>query len=377
MQGSIQKRLGKRGVTWTVVIDLPRDPVTGKRRQQRLSAPSKREAEALLARALHEVQAGTFVEPVKLTLATYLQQWLERIQTTIRPSTYVVYERIIRQHLQPALGAVPITRLQPLQIQGYYSEQLMRLGTATVALHHSVLNRALRQAVRWRIIPHNPCEGTDPPRARNARFPVWSAEQIATFLDATADSYYHPLWLVALGSGMRLSELLALRWSDIDFRRGTLRVTKTLSQQRDHTFAPGSPKTDAGARTIDLPSSCLQALQELRARSVTGVLVFTDPAGEQLQPGSVSARFGLEQHRLRDLGLPRLRFHDLRHTAGTLMFENGEYPKAVSERLGHSSVGITMDRYGHVTRGQRRGIAERLDGILRGSGGAPTERKAR
>jgi integrase len=332
MQGSIQKRVGKRGIVWTAVVDLPRDPVTGKRRQKRLSAPTKRAIEALLARSLHDVSAGTYVEPSRLTVAAYLHQWLARVEATIRPSTYVVYERIIDQHLSSRLGDVPLTRLQPLQIQGYYSDQLARLGPATVALHHSVLNRALRQAVRWRLIAHNPCSATDPPRARNARFPVWSADQVAMFLTATTDSPYHTVWLVALGTGMRLSELLALRWSDVDFERGTLRVTKTLTHQRDRTFSPGEPKTEAGARTIDLPTSCLQALREQRLRGVNSVLVFANAEGQQLHPGSVSARFGLEQRRLAYLGVPRLRFHDLRHTSGTLMFENGEYPNCLSQK---------------------------------------------
>src|SRR5581483_4023470 len=143
----------------------------------------------------------------------------------------------------------------------------------TVALHHSVLNRALRQAVRWQLIVNNPCAGTDPPQPRNARFPVWSAEQVGTFLSATANSSYHPLWLLAVGTGMRLSELLALRWSDVDLDRRILRVTSSLSQQRDHSFAPGDPKTDAGFRTIDLPSACVEALKTQREQGLGSGLI--------------------------------------------------------------------------------------------------------
>src|SRR5688572_12157613 len=120
MQGSIQKRVGKRGVTWTVVIDLPRDPATGKRQQRRISAPSRREAEALLTRTLHELHTGAYVEPTRLAVAEYLRQWVEQIEATVRPSTYVTYRGLIERILIPALGGLSLSKVTPLHIQSFY-----------------------------------------------------------------------------------------------------------------------------------------------------------------------------------------------------------------------------------------------------------------
>ena len=174
MQGSIQKRTGKRGTTWTVVVDLPRG-TDGKRRQRRLSAPTKRELEALLAKTLHEVQSGTYVESTNLTVGEYLPKWLESAAATVKPATVLRYSGLIANHLAPTIGAVPLAKLSPLTLQDLYGRKMADgLSPATVRMLHAVIHRALGQAVRWHMVPRNVAEDVDVPRREAPELVTWT-----------------------------------------------------------------------------------------------------------------------------------------------------------------------------------------------------------
>ena len=240
-----------------------------------------------------------------------------------------------------------------------------------MALYHGILHRALDQAVKWRLIRYNPCDAVEAPRPRHPEMRTWTAEEARAFLAATADHELAALWRLALTTGMRRGELLALRWQDVDLDRRQLAVRRTLSRGPDGLYF-SEPKTRAGQRSIALPSSAVVALREHRRRQlerrlVLGSawhetdLVFGRGDGQVLHPNVVHATFRCLVDRL---GLPRIRFHDLRHTAATLMLADGVHPKVVQERLGHATISMALDRYSHVTMDMQREAAERIEKLL-------------
>lgn len=372
MQGSIQKRTGKNGISWTALLDLPRDPVTGKRRQKRITAKTKKEAERLLSQAMHELRTGSYIEPTTATVAAYLDRWLEAATPTVKPNTIDRYRRIVERKINPALGSILLNKLSPLAIQDFYADLLAGgLSSSTVSLYHGVLHRALDQAVKWRLIPHNPANAVDAPRPNPPEMQTWTAEQARAFLVGTASDDLAALYVLALHTGMRRGELLGLKWGDIDVERGTLAVRRTLVKGPGGlTF--GTPKTSAGKRSIALPGPCVAALRSHRAAQAArrlqlgpawqdGGMVFDRGEGSPLPPTTLGYAF---QHWRKVLELPRIRFHDLRHTAATLMLANGEHPKIVQERLGHSDISMTLNRYSHVSMDMQREAADRLAALL-------------
>ena len=254
MKGGFSKRVGKRGgVVWTCVVDLPPDPVTGARRQRRLSAPTRKELEARVTDALHAVQTGDYLEPSKSTLGDFLARWLAAVEPTVRPSSHVRYRDAITCQIAPALGGVPLARLSGLHLQQFYAGRLAAgLAPATVRLYHGVLHRALAQAVKWRLIARNPCDAAEAPRVEDPELTTWTAGEARAFLAGAAEHEHAALWRLALVTGMRKGELLALRWADVDLDRRTLAVRRTLTRGADG-LRVGEPKAASGRRAIALP----------------------------------------------------------------------------------------------------------------------------
>lgn len=222
------------------------------------------------------------------------------------------------------------------------------------------------------MIARNPCDAVDAPRPRPAEMTTWTAEQAQAFLEATADDPHAALWRLALLTGMRRGELLALRWQDIDIDRAVLGVRRTLTRDRDGHWTYGEAKSAAGKRSLSLPPSCVAALKRHKASQSARRLhwgdawqesghVFDRGDGAPLPQSTSDHQF----RRLLDrLTLPRIRFHDLRHTAATLMLEEGVHPRVAQQRLGHSNVGVTLKRYSHVAPSMERDAADRLEARL-------------
>lgn len=370
MRGSIKKQTGKRGTRWVATIDLGRDPTTGRRRQQRKTFPTRREAEDHVAKTRHELRTGTYIEPSTTPLADFLRQWLETI--TVRPATADRYRRIVEGRVVPDLGAVQLGKLTPMQVQDWYAKLLASgLSPTTVALYHGLLHRALDQAVKWQMVFRNVCDAVDAPRPQNPEMQTWSAEQVRAFLAGSRDDDLAALWRLAVVTGMRRGELLALRWGDVNFTGGTLSVRRTLSRGEDGIVF-GEPKTAAGKRTIDLDGLTIDLLRSHRAEQAElrlqlgpawtdNDLVFERGAGEPLHPNVLGSRF---RSLVKRCGLQPIRFHDLRHTAATLMLANGEHPKVVQERLGHADISMTLNLYSHVMPGMQRQASDRLAALL-------------
>jgi integrase len=377
MTSKITKRVGKRGVSYQVTVELPPDPKTGKRRQKLLTAPTKKEVETLAAQMVTNIAHGGFgeAEAKKLTLSQYLERWYPSLEGTVRPTTQRRYQDVLRRHVEPTLGRKYLSKLSPLDVQSLYADKLTEgLSPTTVALIHNILHRALKQAVRWGLLMRNVTEAVDPPREATPEYATWNEYQVREFLAVADKDEWAALWRLALTTGMRRGEILGLRWEDLDLTREVLAVRRTLSRGTGGTYTFGTPKTTSGRRSIALPRSTVESLKVHRIRQVEGRLkaevykdedlVFADSIGEPLHPNSVAYRFNRLIAKAR---LPRIRFHDLRHTAATLMLANNIHPKIVQERLGHADVSMTLNRYSHVTMDMQREAADRLDNLIGGA----------
>lgn len=379
MRGHITKR---GNTSYSIVVELGRDPVTRKRKQQWVSIKgTKKDAEKRLAELLHQLDTGTFMKPGKLTLADFLERWLkDSVYPNLAPRTAEGYESIVRQHLIPKLGSITLTQLKPAHIQKYYSEVLSNgrcdgkgaLSSLTVRHHHMALHRALQIAVKWGLILRNPTDAVDPPRSTISEMRVMNEDELHRFLEAAKSTPYYTLFYLALFTGMRRSELLGLRWSDIDFILCQVSVIRTLHRLKDGTIHFRPPKTAKGRRMIALSPSTVRILrqelkQQVALREMVGIrledndLVFSKLDGSPIMPNVVtSAWIRLAQR----VGLKGVRLHDARHTHASLMLKQGVHPKIVQERLGHSTIAITLDTYSHVTPGLQELAAKRFDDIL-------------
>lgn len=376
MRGHIRKRSKD---AWTVVIDVGRDPSTGKRHQQWVSVKgTKKDAERKLAELVHQVDTGGFVRPAKVTVAEFLDRWLhDYAWPNLAPRTAEGYEQIIRGHLIPGLGYIPLIQLRPEHLQQYYADKLASgrrdgkggLSPRTVRHHHVTLHGALQSAVKWGLLARNPADAVDAPRYQAHEMRTFNEEDIRVFLTAARPTPYYSLFYLALFTGMRRSELLALCWDDIDLDLAQVSVVRTIHQLRDRTIVFRAPKTAKGRRTVALPPSAALMLREHRekqeairaslGKALQGSdLVFSQPDGRPLLPDTAThAWIKLTRH----TGLAGVRLHDARHSHASLMLKAGIHPKVVQERLGHASIQITLDTYSHITPGLQAAAAERFD----------------
>ena len=370
MRGHIRKR-GKG--SYSVVVSLGRDPVTGKYKYLWTSVRgAKRDAEKRLAELIHRVDAGALIKPSKTTVADYLRRWLEEyVKPNLSPRSFERYESIVRVHLIPELGALPLTQLKPEHLQKHYALKLRSgLSARSVRYQHVVLHRALETAMKWGLVIRNAADGVYAPRARQGEMQTWDEYEVGRFLEVAKGSPYYALFHTALFTGMRRSELLALQWRDIDFHQ--IHVSRSLHQLRDGTYVFAQPKSAKSRRTIALSPSSIVVLKDHKdrqegIRTMLGVplkgedLVFSTPEGKPLRPNTVSRAWAAVASRA---GVRVIRFHDARHTHASLMLKQGVHPKIVQERLGHASVQITLDTYSHVAPGLQEAAAESFDKLV-------------
>ncbi len=378
MNGYIRRRSTD---SWQVVIELGRDPVTGKRKRvSRNVVGAKRDAETERTALLRSIETGTYVDPTRELVAEFLARWLrDYARPVVAPRTYERYEEIVRLHIVPTLGRVPLTQLRPTHIVAAERQWLdAGLSPATVLKHHRLIRQTLQQAMRWRVLTVNPADAVTPPRRERTEMSVLDRDQAAALLNAAQGSEFEVLILTALYTGLRVGELLGLRWKDVDLTARQLRVQQAAQPVKGGGVAYAQPKTHRSRRAVSLPGPVTEALQrqrhlQARARLAAGAawqasdLVFTNSLGGPVSRTSLRRVF----HELLDrAGAPRIRLHDLRHTMATLMLAVGEHPKVVSERLGHATVGVTLDTYSHVLPGLQAAAADRLAATLSSAGRA-------
>jgi integrase len=372
MRGHIVKR-GKD--SYSVVISLGLDPTTGKRKRQWVAVKgSKKDAEKKLSDMLHQIDTGTFIRPSKTNLATYLETWLtDYVRANLSPKTAEGYEHIFHKYVVPALGNLSLIQLKPEHLQNYYSEILNKgLSSTTVRHHHTVIHKALQTAVKWGLLNRNVADAVELPRPRRTEMQTWDEHEIGEFLEVAQTSPLYDLFYISLYTGMRRSELLGLKWSDIDLIIGSISVNRALHHLRDGSDLFTAPKTAKGRRTIALPPSAILVLKKHWEKQVAerlligGVvckddLVFASPEGKPLRPDSVTHAW---IKLVRRSGLKYIRLHDARHTHASILLKQGVHPKIAQERLGHATIAITLDTYSHLVPGLQEAAALRFDEAL-------------
>ena len=379
--------VAKKGKRYYVVLDVGVDE-RGKRKQKWLSGfDTKGEAQRGLTEALSAVDRGTYIEPSKQTLERYLlDEWLPACAARIRPTTVESYRHLIELHVVPAIGRTPLAQLTPLSLTKFYGRLLTTgrvrgsggLSPRTVRYVHAIIRKSMSDAVAWRLLPSNPCDGAVPPSAAAAKSPemkVWTAEQVRAFLDFTREDRDYMTWHLAVSCGLRRGEVCGLRWSDLslDATPPTLSVKQQLVESMYRvTFAP--PKTARGKRLVVLDPVTVAALRAHRRRQAAERLalgaayddhdlVVARLDGTPVHPNNVGQHF---RRQIVKAGLPLIRFHDLRHTHATLALQAGIHPKIVSERLGHASTSFTLDVYSHATPSMQQQAADVMSAVLSG-----------
>jgi integrase len=375
MKGHLKERSPGR---WAIVLEV-RDEATGKRKRRWHSfTGTKRQAQDECARLITDLKNGNALEPNKTTMAQFLSRWLDHIKTQVSPKSHERYAGIVNQNLIPAIGAVRLNKLKPVQISAAYSTALTsgrRDGTGglsprTVGHMHRVLKQALGQALKWKELTHNPADAVDPPKVDWKPMQTYDIPQTVEVIEAVRDTPLLIPTVLAVLCGLRRGEICALRWRNVDLVTCQISVVEALEQTKAGLRFK-SPKSGKG-RTVALSLTVVDELRAHRLRRAQELLrlgtrlsdddlVIGHPDGSIVSPIYISQ---LWARTIKKSRLARLRFHDLRHAHATHMLANGVHPKVASERLGHSKVGITLDLYSHVIPGMQEDAAAMVDRAL-------------
>lgn len=369
MRGSIRSRGGN---SWQIQIYTGKDPTGKPMRYMETVRGKKADAQKRLNELLVSMDKGLFTPVGKMTVGEHLEAWLDGIvKTKYSRRTHEGYASIIKRHLAPAFGSLPLKQLTPISIQGYYGKAGETLSANSVHHHHQVLSESLKYAVRQGYLGNNPCDLVDPPTVRRIQMRTLTPDEVITLLDVGKDSYYYPVIYTALNTGLRQAELLGLRWRDVAPDILSISVNQVL-YKRGGICQFLEPKTAHSRRRVAMTPKLASFLKQYKAqREVlyleTGKilspdsLVFTSYRLEPLNPSVLGHNF----HKITvKAGLKNVRFHDLRHSFASLMLMRGAKPKVISEALGHASVGFTMTVYSHIIAGMQEEAMMLLDGVI-------------
>lgn len=342
---------------------------------------AKTRAEA--ARKLRDAQTaatrGMPIADLRTSLAKFLEQWLADVKPNVRPNTWIGYEGQVRLHLVPALGRLPIGKLAPDHLTPFYRSQLAAgLSPRSVQFSHAVLRMALEQGVRRGVLPRNVAKLVDAPRVPRKNVRSLDIEQARDLRAVTANDRLSALYTLVLCTGLRRGEVLGLGWDELDLDAGLLSIRYTLSKTAGG-WERTEPKTQSSRRVVRLPEVAVDELRQHRTKQrlerlqagpswIESGLVFTSSVGTPIDGSNLLRAFKAQ---LKAAGLPDLRFHDLRHSAATFMLVLGVQPKVVSEMLGHSRVGVTLDTYSHVLPHLQEEAAAKMNRLLGGVAVAP------
>ena len=319
---------------------------------------NKSDVRVKLTQAIADRDKGIVYDAGSLTLASYLDTWLDSVRDNLKVRSAERYERDIRVHIKPVLGGTKLTKLDALQLHHFYRSKLNSgLAVNTVRMMHVIIHKALKQAVRWKRIPHNIADDVDAPRGPKTEVGSLTPKQVKQLLSAASGDRLEALYILAVSTGMRRGELLGLQWKDIDFDTGNLRVRRTLYRGQTTT-----PKTAKAKRTIKLPKIALETLQK-QSRVEGSLWVFSTANCTPVSEQNLHTYYW--QKMKQKAGLPPdTRFHSLRHTAATMLLSKNVNPKIVANLLGHSSIRITLDTYSHVLPNMNGIAADAIDDTL-------------
>ena len=371
-EGSIYRR--KSDGKWTGSVTLEdgnRKVIYGKTRS---------EVQEKMKTLLHEQQQGKLVATSSQTVEQFVVDWLENTHRhKVRPRTYERYREAVYLHIVPALGRIQLQKLTAQHVRAFYTKKSDEgLSASTITCYHSVLHLALDTAVKWDIIPRNVCDLVSPPRRQRFEIQPLSTEQAEKLISTVRGHRWEALFILALVTGLRRGEILGLKWQDIDFVSGTLHVRRILSRVptktpgRTHVYVEAEPKTKQSRRSVTIAPFALVVLIKHQERQEKDKLkagkawqehdyVFCTSIGTCLNPNNVVAEL---KKLLKKAELPNIRFHDLRHSAATLLLLLSVHPKVVQELLGHTQISMTMDVYSHVLPGMHQEAINKLHTAL-------------
>ena len=381
MKGHLKKRAKD---SWTIVVDLGLK-TNGKRNQKwKTVKGTKKEAEAQLARMLIELDDGVYIDTKKISVSDYLDKWVASIKGSVSSTTYERYKQLCDKHLKPTIGRIALNKLQAIRISELYSvaqesgrvDKKGGLSKQTVLHMHRVLKRALSQAVKWGLITRNPCDAVDniPKPNKKERLTFTTEETLHLLEQLNGKRLYLPV-LLAVTTGMRRGEIMGLRWKDIDLDNNRLYIRQIVIETREYGVEIKQPKTDSSSRSIALPKITTEALKKYRVKQAELALqigkgltpesmLFDELSGLHI-PGRITVNF---RKFVKSHGFKHVTFHDLRHTHATHLLEQNIHPKIVSERLGHSTIALTMNTYSHVMPTMQEEAANKVDDMLSTNG---------
>ena len=335
---------------------------------------TRAEVSEKLTKALSDRANGIVYDNENITIGEYLDVWLKgSVYGSVRQSTYDRDTNLVNNHIKPVLGSLKLKKLNSAHVQNFYRNRLdTGLSASTVRKIHDILRRGLAQAVDWHLTQRNVADVVKPPRPVPKEIVALSTDETRRLLDAAAEDRLEALYVLAVHTGMRQGEMLALRWQDVDIENAVLSVRRTLTR-RGGKVAFGEPKTKKSRRSIRLTPQAVDALRahlerQLRDMEILGDhyqdqgLIFTTDTGAPINPSNLRQRSFTPL--LKRAGLPHMRFHDLRHTCATLLLSRGVHPKFVQEPLGHATIAITLDTYSHVMPSMGDATAKAMEDAL-------------
>jgi integrase len=369
-----KKRANNEGSLYQRANGTWRAQVTINGRRLSYTAKSQKEGLRWNREMLNQIDAGLTFENSKMRIEDFMKNWLKSIESNVRPGTVVQYTQVTRDYILPELANMELGKLTSQRIQELYvMHKFNGVGDRSVRTTHAVLHRALNYAKSIGALYQNPASSIKAPRYRAKEMMFFDQDQVKKFLSFAKENKdrYYALYKLAVTTGMRQGELLGLKWIDFDEPRSTLLVNRQLKRKKGAGFVFAPPKTKAGVRSIvlgDDSKNSLRSQKELlyRDKLIAGSrwkengLIFPSTIGTPTIPSKLIIRF---KQLIKDAGLPVIRFHDLRHTAATLMLNNGVPIIVVSKRLGHSQPSITLDVYGHLITSMQNESAELMDRI--------------
>ncbi|PFA76822.1 tyrosine-type recombinase/integrase [Bacillus cereus] len=372
MKGSVNKdnKTGK----YFYIADIGIDPLTGKRKQKKKRGfATKKEAETALIMTLSEVHTGTYVTPSKLSYGKYLEVWFDTKKHSVNIQTAKVMKGYLNSRIIPSLGDIKLAKLTTLHMQNYVNslrDEGLKRGTIEKII--KIIRNSLEHAVDLELISRNVAKKTKLPKDDKEELTVWNEQEVRLFLKVAQESRYFIIFHMALVTGMRQGELLGLRWKDVDFEKEHLTIRQTLSHDGKTLILGG--KTKSSLRKILLPVSTVTKLKKHRAvvlkeklsqgeKYQDNDLVMCTITGTPINPANVRRSLNVL---IEKASVPKIRFHDLRHTHATLLLDKDVNIKVISERLGHSSVKITLDTYSHVLPTMQEDAVNKIEEILQG-----------
>jgi integrase len=367
-EGTITRRKDGR---WEARYYVPTENGT---KRKMIYGKTQAEVRDKLTKALSNRIDGIVYDDENMAVGEYLDAWLKgSVHGTVRRSTYDRDSYLVNNHIKPVLGGLKLKKLNSAHVQSFYRDRLdAGLSASTVHKMHDILRRGLAQAVKWHLLPRNVADVVKPPRPVPTEMVALSADDTRRLLEAAGEYRLEALYILAVHTGMRQGEILALRWQDVDMENAVVSVRRTLTRNGGKV-AFGEPKTKKSRRSIRLTPQAVEALRshlerQLRDMEILGDryqdqgLVFTTDTGGPINPSNLRQRSFAAL--LKRAGLRHMRFHDLRHTCATLLLSRGVHPKFVQELLGHATIAITLDTYSHVMPSMGDATAKAMEDAL-------------